>query len=195
MTIDQALTLDDHVVQTCRSCYFALFNLRRIRPCLDVRTCTMAVQALVISRLDQRNALLVGATNKNFKMLQRVQNMAARTIFNLRKNDHISNSIRSLHWLPVEKRVISKVLFLTWKCLHGLAPQYLRSLLSIRESSHNTRSSQSLTLSVPRTELVTFGDRAFSNAAPRLWNALPASIRDIQNISVFKKSLKTHLFN
>ena len=155
----------------------------------------MAVQALFISRLDQCNALLVGATNKNFKMLQRVQNMAVRTIFKLRKNEHISDSIRSLHWLPVEKRVIFKVLLLTWKCLHGLAPQYLRDLLSIRESSYNTRSSQSLTLSVPRTELITFGDRAFSNAAPRLWNALPAGTRDIQNISVFTKSLKTHLFN
>ena len=95
--IDQTLSLDDHVLQTCRSCYYFLYNLRRIRPCLDTRTCTMAVQALVISRLDNCNAILNGITGKNIKLLQKVQNMAARTVYNLKKSDHISDALRSLH--------------------------------------------------------------------------------------------------
>ena len=38
------------------------------------------------------------------------------------------------------------------------------------------------------------GDRAFAVAAPVLWNALPPSLRAIDNITAFKKQLKTHLF-
>jgi len=38
------------------------------------------------------------------------------------------------------------------------------------------------------------GDRAFSVAAPRLWNALPLCIRSASSLSVFKSKLKTHLF-
>ncbi|KAK5893970.1 hypothetical protein CesoFtcFv8_010712 [Champsocephalus esox] len=46
----------------------------------------------------------------------------------------------------------------------------------------------------PRTKLRTFGDRAFSVAAPTLWNALPAEIRNIPTLDAFKKALKSHLF-
>ena len=40
----------------------------------------------------------------------------------------------------------------------------------------------------------TYGDRAFSNAGPKLWNQLPLSIRELSSIDSFKKSLKTYLF-
>jgi len=35
-----------------------------------------------------------------------------------------------------------------------------------------------------------FGDRSFSVAAPTLWNALPASLRNIDSILTFKSCLK-----
>ena len=40
----------------------------------------------------------------------------------------------------------------------------------------------------------TLGDRSFQIAAPALWNSLPASVRDIDNVLVFKRTIKTHLF-
>ena len=42
--------------------------------------------------------------------------------------------------------------------------------------------------------LVTLGDRSFSAAASYLWNSLPAELRDIQSLAVFKCKLKTYLF-
>ena len=44
-----------------------------------------------------------------------------------------------------------------------------------------------------REMLVTLGDRSFSAAAPYLWNSLPAELRDIQSLAVFKCQLKTYL--
>ena len=35
-----------------------------------------------------------------------------------------------------------------------------------------------------------YGDRAFSIAAPVLWNSLPPDIRDIDNINSFKRACK-----
>ncbi|KAL3046902.1 hypothetical protein OYC64_021177 [Pagothenia borchgrevinki] len=46
----------------------------------------------------------------------------------------------------------------------------------------------------PRSRLRTVGDRAFSVAAPTIWNALPAEIRNAASLDIFKSSLKTHLF-
>ncbi len=49
-------------------------------------------------------------------------------------------------------------------------------------------------LHTPTARLTTMGHRAFSRAAPRLWNSLPANIRHLDSLSQFKAKLKTHLF-
>ncbi len=56
------------------------------------------------------------------------------------------------------------------------------------------RSTSSLQLTVPRTRLKLKGDRAFSVAAPQLWNNLPSYIRFAPTYADFKSLLKTYLF-
>jgi len=48
----------------------------------------------------------------------------------------------------------------------------------------------------PTLNLKTYGERAFSVAAPRLWNKLPLQIRLSSSEAVFKlkANLKTYLF-
>ncbi|CAM4708618.1 unnamed protein product [Leuciscus chuanchicus] len=45
-----------------------------------------------------------------------------------------------------------------------------------------------------RTKRRTWGDRAFSAAAPTLWNALPDHIKQSSTLTSFRQALKTHLF-
>ena len=45
------------------------------------------------------------------------------------RRDHITADIRDLlHWLPVQRRIESKMCVLIYKCLHQLAPIYLSEL-------------------------------------------------------------------
>ena len=39
--------------------------------------------------------------------------------------------LRELHWLPVRLRVDFKILLVTFKILHGVAPSYLKDLVSV----------------------------------------------------------------
>ena len=41
---------------------------------------------------------------------------------------HVTEVLKDLHWLPVKKRVIFKILLLTYKCVN-LSPKYLCELL------------------------------------------------------------------
>ena len=60
---------------------------------------------------------------------------------------------------------------------------------------YNLRSANCLVLKYPSLKLKkTLGDRAFSSAAPNLWNNLPLHIRLEDNFERFKSLLKTHLF-
>ena len=93
------------------------------------------------------------------------------------------------------QRIKFKVLLLTYRALNGLAPLYLTTLLQKYTPPRSLRSAEHHLLNVPKTRLVSAGDRAFAHAAPVLWNNLPISIRSANSITQFKSSLKTLLFN
>ncbi|XP_072560565.1 uncharacterized protein [Paramormyrops kingsleyae] len=133
--------------------------------------------------------------NKHLQRLQYIQNSAARISMRVRKYEHITPILQSLHWLPVSARIEYKVSLITHQCIHGNAPLYLKELLTPLTLTRSQRSTNANSLLLPRTKLSTMGDRAFCSAAPRLWNTLPHHLRAPQTIENFKKGLKTFLFN
>ncbi len=90
VVIDVKLNFSDHIAKTARSCRFALYNIRKIRPFLSEHATQLLVQALVLSRLDYCNALLAGLPANSIKPLQLIQNATARLIFNEPKRTHIT---------------------------------------------------------------------------------------------------------
>ena len=67
------------------------------------------------------------------------------------------------------------------------------NLLSFCISSYSLRSCSNKLLQVPRSKLKSYGDRRFSIAGPKLWNSIPASLRNADSLNSFKKLLKTYL--
>jgi len=59
----------------------------------------------------------------------------------LRKFDHVTNTLKELHWLPVEQRIILKINLVCFKVLNNLAPSYLTELLRVYEPARRLRSS------------------------------------------------------
>jgi len=78
--------------------------------------------------------------------------------------------------------------------IHGLCPAYLSPLLQQYCPQRNLRSSSKLLFTVPTVNSVTYGERAFSFSAPKLWNTLPNSVKNAPSLSTFKSALKTFLF-
>ena len=95
------------------------------------------------------------------RRLQSVQNAAARLVFRLRRSDHITDALVSLHWLRVQERITFKVAVLTYRALHDDAPQYLRQFTSIADipSRQRLRSSTSDEPCAPVVRLPTIGHR------------------------------------
>ena len=137
--------------------------------------------------------LLCGITDELLCRLQKVQNNAVRVVSGSKKYDHIT-VLKDLHWLPIRKRIEFKILLLTFKCMQGCAPLYLRELLVKQANNRTFRSNTKNLLQIPLTNLKRFGDRTFCAYAPRLWNELPDNIKAADSVHNFKKQLKTLLF-
>ena len=119
----------------------------------------MLLVALVHSRLDYGNGVLVGLSAYLMRQLQSMLNAATRLIYRLRTCDHVIDALVSLYWLQVPQRRQYKLVVLTYKVLHGHAPQYLGPLFRVydqhsRQTLHSTKSSR---LVEPPVKLSTVG--------------------------------------
>ena len=119
--------------------------------------------------------------------------MGAQVINHKRKYDHISQDIQELHWLKIPEQIQYKVAVLTFECVKGDAPTYLKDLVN---TTHNRAlcSTTNSYLPVSMSRLSQVHKSSFSIMAGRIWNDLPSNLRSTTSINIFKTGLKTVLF-
>ena len=122
---DSNLKMDMQITKACQNAYYHLHNIRRNRKSLSQESMCMVIHAFITSQIDYCNSLMNGLLENLIKKFQRVQNTAARLVFNLRKYDRITLALVTLQWLPVKYRIEFQTLLIVFKGRHGKAPTYI----------------------------------------------------------------------
>ena len=112
---DSDMSFSDQINSVSKSCHFHIRDIRRIRHLFPLSTATALANSLVSSKLDYCNSLYSGISQTNLNKLQRIQNSLARVITNTSKYQHITPTLKKLHWLPIKQ-------------LHWLPIKQLRSV-------------------------------------------------------------------
>ena len=192
--IDADLSMTSRVQWTVTSYFAVLCQLRSIWRSLLSTVYKTLVVTHVLTWLDYCNATLAGIPATLFNHLQSVLNAAARSIAGLHRSAHTTNTLASFHWLCTSEQIQIKLhhsssteLF-TSQCLITF-PTCCIKLADIPSWSH-----LHCQLDVRPSCWVTVGDRSFVVTGPRIWNSLPGDITSIPLLSVFRRKLKTHLF-
>ena len=194
VTLDQCLTLDTHVSSICKSSFYHIRALRHCRSSLPVDVRITLATTFVQSRLDYANSILFNTSQRNLTKLQRVQNHAAKAILPSYPPIPSAEMVHNLHWLPIKQRINFKIALLTYGILNSHQPSYLSHLLTYRPVTRVTRNSDQQLL-LEKRSATAFGSRAFSVAAPRIWNSIPLNIRTAASVDLFRRNLKTHYFS
>ena len=196
LTLDCHLTMNAHVTNIARTCYFELHRLASIRKFLTSTATATIVSAFVLSRIDYCDSLQFGSTHDMTSHLQRIQNYAARVILCLPKSSNIATHLKSLHWLPVKVRSTYKIVCLCYHCHSSTAPSYVADMLHRKPSHTRDTRSSSYTMPLlnrPTHSRATLGDRSFSFASSSAWNSItkkmsgvPHQLRNYLFCSVYK---------
>ena len=99
-------------VNVCKSTFYHLCTISRIRKHLPKQTTEILIHAFVTSKLDHYNSLLYNVPKNVIKRLQSVQNTAIRLITRSWKCDHVTPILLDLHWLPVSEQLNSRFFYL-----------------------------------------------------------------------------------
>ena len=126
-------------------------------------------------------------TNSNLTRLVKLQKRASRMILKADVMTPSEQLFKELKWLPFPKRVQYPTCLMVYKSITGNAPEYVSSMLTY-VSEHRERQTRPTALDllhISRSYSACF-DRAFSVQGQKLWNSLPADIRNNR----FKSELK-----
>ena len=182
--IDENLTCNKQISILVKSCNNQLQNLYAIKKYVTRNCLKMLVVNQILSRIDYCNSIYVNLPNYQLRKIQMCMNKSARLIHGARFTDRVTPLLINLHWLPIKARIMFKICCQVKKVLITGKPNYLKPHL-IRTRTR---------LQVPRVKTM-FGKRAFKYYAPTVYNSLPLSLREIDNVANFKRKLKTHLFS
>jgi len=113
-----------HVSAVCRACYFSCIT------CGHRLFCSYSHQRRPRHSSTPSSAAALTTVMHCYKTLQfqqqqSVQNAAASLVTGLRRTEHITSTLKSLHWLPIRQRVIYKLATVVHKWFNGRAPEYL----------------------------------------------------------------------
>ena len=193
--LDNELTMRPHINKISSACLYHLWRLQLLHRLVDRTMMQNIVSAFVISRLDYCNSILAGLPACVLELLKNNLHTMVRLVAGLGPRDHVRESMKDLHWLPIAHRIKFKLYILMHGAIFGQSLSYIRDLfVPVSEMQDRTHLHSAAGLyDVPFTR-THFGRRAFSVAAPLEWNSLPDNIRQIPGIRQFKRLLKTHYF-
>jgi hypothetical protein len=174
VVFDEHLSFHEHITKISKACFFHIRDLRRIRQFLTASTIG---SALVQSKLDYCNSLLLNLPSCEIDRLQFVQNSLARAIFRSSKYSHVTPIPKSLHWLKVKERIVYKTISLTYKSIVTPGRSFMSHLIEVKQPAA-TQSSKLITLERPSIpSRCKLSNRSFQHDAPQIWNSLPSTFR------------------
>ena len=186
VVIDSVLSFEPHVNKLVKSCFLKVRQLYSVSHLLTQDQLKSLVCCKIFSSLDYCNSLFYGLNEATLRKLQHVQNSAARLVIRRGAPVSLNTFFLDAHWLRIRERVIYKIILMVHNSLLFRSPASVRKLVPYADSER--------TMKLKETRVNNrFGVRAFSHAAPKIWNLLPPDLRSESKTDTFKKLLKSYL--
>ena len=186
ITLDKALTFQEHINNICITANRNLRCLSRLRPFLSVDQAKLLYNAYIKSIFAYCPLVWMFCYKSSYLKIKKVQKRSLRIVYNsysldlcelLEKEASDSFHIMHLKFLLVE----------IFKTLNDLNPSFMKKLFVRKEMPFNLRVSN--VLSLPNTRTIRYGTNSVFFRGSLAWNALPDAIKTSETVPLFKNKL------
>ena len=189
LNIHQSLKWKEHLVVGNKSLLMSLTRrlngLKRVTTNASFKTRLLIANACFLSIMSYMITIWGGSEGYLLKMVQVIQNRAARVVTRLTWYTPTRVLLKQCNWLSVKQMIFMHTCVQIWKLVIYRTPQNIYSQLK----PAGTRSGDYGTLSIRATDTA-IGRNSFMVRGLLAWNRVPNEIRQIQNLHTFKKKLR-----
>ena len=154
----------------------------------------MIANGIVLSKLIYLIQLWGGTSNFLIKILQKLQNKAARIVTKMDKYTPIKTLLLQCGWLSIKQLVQYHSLLQIYKTKKNQRPGFLHERLSMN-CRYKTRLIATQGIKTDNSIKSDLAKQNFTYFAIKTWNDLPPHIRQSNNLNPFKKDVKSWVRN
>ena len=184
--IDDQLTFDKHVSELCMRVARQTNALRRIVKYLTPECKIIMYTAFIASNFNYCHIVwhFCGLTNS-----LKIEKLHKKSL-NVVLNDYLSPYHVLLQKVKRPTMYVSRMKaigFDVFKCLHNCSPSYITDMFRISATPYATRGGTKLIQ--PKVNTTRNGLKSFRYQGAKIWNELPTSIKNTEDVSEFKYRL------
>lgn len=176
--IDRHLRWDKHIDNLSRNLRCLLYKFRLLRTFLDTTKLKMVYHALVSSRLNYGIIGWGGAMNTHLKKISIIQKKILKII------------LRKPHTYPTDILYTeAKIFDIKQSFYRSIVVYQFKNKSSLQSLTHQYDTRNHGTCYKTPFSAKTVGQRSFAYLAPRMYQILPKSLRELHNLRLFRKKL------
>ena len=178
ITIDNHLSMKDHIRNICKQAGNKLNAIARIANYLDENKRKILMNSFVTSQFNYCPIIWMYCQRQSNNLINKIHEMALRIAYGdytstfvelLEKDSSVTIHERNIHALALE----------IFKTQYDFNPNFMKTIFSLVHHIYDTRY-QNLTRPIPRT--VTYGLESFGYRANEIWNSLPKEVQTAKDI-------------
>ena len=128
-----------------------------------------------------------GCTAPLFNKLEEIHTKAARLIHDLPRDQDNTHVLQKANWLPLSYMYKKAILKHIHQAFYQAGPAQITELFSVKVTKYDSRRSKQLVLDRPKKEI---GRLSLRHRGTMIWNSIPSSVKDYDNVTLFKNRLK-----
>ena len=189
---DQNLSWEEHIKHVKKKISSNLYLLKQIKAHLPLEARKLFFNSYVLPHFDYCSTIWGNCSKTALNKLEKLQKRAARLILDKDYSTRSCDLFTELDWMPVGDRIHFKRAVQVYKCLNNSVSQGLDNFFEYNRNvhTHNTRSATDNNLHIGKNHI-----KSFSYLGATTWNNLPISVRNAENINIFKNRYLQHYFN
>ena len=198
LKIDKNLNWNKYINSLCSQLCSKIWSLSRLRKFLPYEILLQVFKSYIQPKIDYAITVWGYTSETNMNKIQRMQNRAARAIFD--NYDYVNvrgiDLVAEMKVMNVRQRRDYFMSLLVFKCIHGLAPDYLSNeiLMAIEVSERTGRNVNENDVFIPCVN-IEMTRNTFSCRGPIVWNGLQDHLKECTDVNDFKNKAKLYFLN
>ena len=132
VTIDNKLSVDEHIINICKTATKKLNALSRINHYIKQNQKEILLSSFTISHLSYCPLILMFCSKKSTKNINAVHERPSRII----RNNYESLYPLSLHQITFHQRCMNSIMIQVYKYLNGHSPDIMNYIFKLRENTY-----------------------------------------------------------
>ena len=186
VTLDDKLNFNEHVRNICQTASCQINALKRISNFLNEQCRMNVYKSFINANFNYCPIVWLFCGKINLNKLEKLQERALATVYcdnSLTYEDMLKKSGQ----LCIRMNLIRLVAIDMFKCMNGLNPLYINEMFVGKDSIYNLRDQSRLLQ--PKFNTKRYGYRSFKYFGSKIWNCLPPYVKNVNELSMFKKNL------